>query len=689
MRFTISSLIAVALLVFFSCTQNENDVLFYVSLKGSDENIGSIEKPFSSIEKAQDAVRKFKQEKGIPKNGITIYFREGNYPFRKTIHFTSEDNGKEDAPVVYCAYPGEKVRFNGGEIIKNFVPLSNEDALSRISLNIHDKIWQANLKIENIPYNSKELQPFGPELFFNDEPMTLARYPNIGEWLRIASVPQFGDTLLNKGSERDMRFGVPVGRHYGRFKYNGNTPDKWGKNDDIWLHGYWSWDWADSYIRIDSIDAVKNEFSLKKPHSAYGYTQDQRYYALNILEELDSPGEWYIDNVKDILYFWPPSPINQGLAIVSVLDDPMIYLEQTDYIQFKGIIFESSRGEAIRIDGGSHNLIGGCTIRNIGSNGIIVDGGHFNGVKSCEISNMGRGSIIISGGDRQTLSVGNNFAINNHIHHYGRIKKTYSAAIDLSGVGNLIGHNHIHDAPHTGVLFSGNNNILEFNEVHHIAQETGDVGAFYIGRDWTQRGNIIRHNYFHHLHGPGLYGVMAIYLDDAASGTSIFGNVFYQSGQSVFVGGGHDNIVENNIFVDCSTAIHLDARGINWARELMKKGGGNKMYEKLEAINFKNPPYSTQYPSLAKILDWGDPAMPRGNIFRTNLCYGGRWHEIEADVNEVTIENNYIIDSIPSYINVEKGKLYPENEMILREMNFRKIPFNQIGLQIDEFRRSL
>ena len=59
--------------------------------------------------------------------------------------------------------------------------------------------------------------------------------------------------------------------------------------------------------------------------------------------------------------------------------------------------------------------------------------------------------------------------------------------------------------------------ILEFNEIHDIAKETGDVGAFYIGRNWTCRGNIIRYNYFHHLFGPGLHGVRAVYLDDFSS----------------------------------------------------------------------------------------------------------------------------------------------------------------------------
>ncbi len=693
---SINILFVLFLFIFFSCSIDRKKIVFYVSPLGNDDNSGSIEEPFKSIEKAQSAVRILKQKNGIPQGGITVYLRKGVYPIQRTIRFTGKDNGEEGAPVIYCAYPGEEVLLNGGKVVDNFKPLYDKEAKSRIKAKYHSKIWQADLKALGITNYGKikptgfgrKFQPTGMELFFNGAPMTLARYPNEGNWIRIKSVPQTGK-LVYAGEKGVIRFGLPSGRHYGRFVYNGDRPSGWQKDDDIWLHGYWTWDWADSYVKVKRIDTNKKEFILDKPHGVYGYVRNQRYYALNILEEMDSPGEWYLDRHKGRLYFWPPSPIEQGFAEVSVLEDLMVNISNANFIQIEGITFECSRGEAIKIEGGSHNMIDGCTIRNIGSNGIIVDGGHYNGVRDCDIYNIGDGGIIIRGGDRKTLSKGNNFAINNHIYHYSRINKTYRPAINLHGVGNLLAHNCIHDAPHTAVLFSGNDNIMEFNEVYDIAKETRDVGAFYIGRDWTQRGNIIRYNYFHHLHGSGLYGVNAVYLDDAASGTTVYGNIFYQAGIAVFVGGGHDNIIENNVFIRCNPSIHLDARGMNWARKSMQRGGNSHMYKKLEAVNFRAPPYSIKYPSLAKILDWGDPCMPRGNIFRTNLSYGGKWRDIDKDADEVIIENNYVEKKVPSSIDVKQGKLYPENEIILKDMNFKKIPFDSIGLYISKYRHSL
>ena len=56
--------------------------------------------------------------------------------------------------------------------------------------------------------------------------------------------------------------------------------------------------------------------------------------------------------------------------------------------------------------------------------------------------------------------------------------------------------------------------MVEFNEIHNVVYESGDAGAYYVGRDWTQRGNILRHNFWHDIVGGTGYGGMTIYLDD-------------------------------------------------------------------------------------------------------------------------------------------------------------------------------
>jgi len=460
------------------------------------------------------------------------------------------------------------------------------------------------------------IAPAGLELFFDGVPMILARWPNRG-WARIEEV---------------------VGE--GRFRYEGDRPERWVGAEEVWLHGYWRWDWADSYVRVGSVDPKRREIETCEPHGVYGYRKGARYYALNILEELDEPGEWYLDREKGVLYFWPPGPVEGAEVVVSVLEEPLVRLEGTSEVAFRGISFEFARGNGVEVEEGEGNVVEGCTFRCVGGVAVWIRGGMRNGVSGCEICYAGEGGIILEGGDRRTLKPAGNFAVGNHIWEYSRTVRTYRPAVHIFGVGNRVAHNMIHSAPHVGILLHGNEHIVEFNVVYHICTETQDVGAFYMGRDWTERGNIVRYNYFHDL-GEG--DVSAVYLDDWASGTWVYGNRFYRAGRGVLIGEGRDNTVEGNIFVECRPAVHIDARGLNWARYYFD-GTDDTLFERLRAVDHGNPPYSERYPDLARILE-DEPAVPKGNRIVRNICVGGRWLDVREDVDMswVEVEDNIVV----------------------------------------------
>ena len=135
----------------------------------------------------------------------------------------------------------------------------------------------------------------------------------------------------------------------------------------------------------------------------------------------------------------------------------------------------------------------------------------------------------------------------------------------MEGVGHRASHNLIHDAPFEGMTIRGNDNIIEYNEFHHLMKETGDAGAIHVGRDWTWQGNVIRYNYFHDLKGPGLHGVMAVYLDDWASGFTVKGNLFYRAGRSAMIGGGKIQHRRREYLRRVQPSLHVDARGLGWA----------------------------------------------------------------------------------------------------------------------------
>jgi hypothetical protein len=322
-------------------------------------------------------------------------------------------------------------------------------------------------------------------------------------------------------------------------------------------------------------------------------------------------------------------------------------------------------------------------------------GGERNGVQSCEIYNTGDGAIVLAGGDRKTLRPAGNFAVNNDLHDFGRVSRTYHVGVDLAGVGNRVAHNHIHHAPHIGVFFWGNDHVLEYNELDHLCQETADAGAFYIGRDWSMRGNMLRHNFVHDIgrfaDARDFAGTTAFYLDDFASGTTIDGNVVTNVFIGVMIGGGHDNVVEGNVWVNCAeAAVHVDARGRGWAKSYFD-GRDKILFDRIAAVNYQQPPYSRCYPALANVLE-GDPALPKGNRIVDNLCAGGRWLKLldGLEPKAAGVGNNLVVKAAAEAGLAETAKgdfrLRDDSPVWYKLPGFRKIPFEKIGLYQDPFR---
>jgi hypothetical protein len=322
-----------------------------------------------------------------------------------------------------------------------------------------------------------------------------------------------------------------------------------------------------------------------------------------------------------------------------------------------------------------------CAFRNVGNSAVAMNGGTDNGVDGCDISEVGDGGISLVSGDRQTLTSGNGFVKNNHIWRFSRWAKTYAPAISVQGVGNRVAHNLIHDSPHMGILLGGNEHVIEYNELHTICMETDDVGAFYMGRDWTARGNVIRYNYFHDL---GTYhshvGAMAVYLDDWSSGTTVYGNVCVRAGRAVLVGGGRNNTIENNIFVDCTPAVHVDSRGLGWAKNYFD-GKTNTLIERLNAIPYRQPPWSTRYPELLTLYE-DEPALAKYNRIERNICVGGRWLDLlDKLTDKVVLLKDNLVGKDPQFVDAEKRDFRLREDSPAHKLGFKPIPFEKIGLQ--------
>jgi len=715
-----TSMLLLIIFLCFSCEQPRST--FFVSPDGNDQNPGSETRPFASLERARDAIRAYKaQHKNLPEEGFTVYLREGSYPLDASFILDAQDSGTEALPVVYRAYQNETARINGGYTLPaaSFEKVDDPDVLDRLPKTAHKRVRQLDLKKAGIQnFGNIKISGMGypdvvtpPELFFNGEALTLARWPN-DDYVRVNKVIDSG--TMPRAYQDDIN---PLSREYIPpeerddpwkgfvIQYDDNRPARWTRADDAWMFGYWYWDWADGIVKIDAIDTLKKQIKTVQP-SWYSVRENQRYYVFNLLEELDAPGEWYLDRNKGMLYCYPPSGLEPASIQLSMLDKPLVIMRNAANIRLENLTFEVSRGHGVHILGGENNLVAGCTLRRLGQKAVVIgnenaididdpiSGGHNNGVLSCEIYDTGKGGIVVNGGERRTLTAAGNYAENNHIHHYSRIQKTYTEAIQVYGVGNRAAHNHIHDAPHAAIQFRGNDHLIEYNEIHHVNTEADDAGAIYTGRDWTYRGNVLRYNFMHHIGGvDGDIGVFGIYLDDAMSSVEAYGNVFYKVWRAFHIGGGRDHLIANNLIVEGVESIEYDARAYQpkWFAGAMDRESGT-LFVRLRKIPYQETPWRTKYPKLVNILE-GDPGVPSGSIVEKNVIYKADSIDL-ADIvwERGTVQDNLHIpaDQDPGFTNVAKLNFnLKENAYIFDQLpGFRPIPFENIGLYDDVYRKN-
>lgn len=610
----------------------EFDADFYIAPNGSDDNDGSRKAPFLTFDRAKKAVRELDR---TGKTSVTVAVCAGEYKVEQ-ITFEAADGGSADCLVVYKACGGEVI-LNGGFTIPaaSFTKLTDEKILKRLHPDAREHILVADLaalgltreqvgKIYTLgayhmaaQYDGDWIGQMHCELFVDGQRQTIARYPN-GDTFLGTGKPIF--TVGGSESEQTGTFDPewlkqrnPQSDIYELDEALSQRIASWEALDDVWMFGYWMYDWADASTPIGSFDLEKRTLSPKFV-SQWGARKGAPYYFFNILEELDAPGEWYLDRKEMKLYLYPNGDISVADIMLSVATNSILQVNGAEYLTFDGFTVQGTRGNAIEADG-NNVTIQNCTVRNSGGEAIVMNGyGHR--VCNNHITAVGRGGITVDGGDRENLTPGNCIAENNLIHSWSQIAKTYCPAVQLKGVGNICRHNEMYDSPHVAVWYHGNDHLIEYNHIHHACKLTKDGGAIYTGKNWSYYGSIIRHNCIHDLGGPG-FTACGIYMDDSASGQTIEENLLVNiPGIGIQLGGGRDFTVKNNVIVNCTnTPILYDAR----AREGALFGGwfhycsepNGLMWQWLWDSPYKSEVWQKYYPQMAAFSeDFGDPDDP-------------------------------------------------------------------------------
>ncbi len=551
------------------------ELAFFVAPNGNDSTgDGSMGKPFATITPAKEKIKAMIAAQALPAGEVTVYFREGRYPITSAITFTASDSGNENTTIVYKAYNNEEVDFVGSQKISaNKISKVTEDDKDKYGNKILDRIIddqaRANLYkidlseykgvIPSIPeygWNSNGSPIFtnswrAMDLIVNNERLIDARWPNDEPDTAMIN----SERVVCADKTQPSKVGYPDPE---------NRTALWNTQavvDDGMVDLHVAYHWYSNIYKIGSIDATDKSF-MTKYGTSYQTAGGLPLYFFNILEEIDMPGESFIDRERKIAYFYPTNPIDGTEDVeLSTYTGSMISMNGASYITFDGINFRNSRERFINVNNGNHITFRDSVMAHGGSNAASLSGYNIT-VDKCHVYDTGYGGISIGGGDRKTLTQSNNVVSNSIFSDNARTKTSYSPAVAMNGVGVLVSHNIIYNNQHEAISFGGNDHVMEYNEIYNSVKEHGDMGAIYWGRDPSVLGIVIRNNYFHdngNLYNGGWN--QSIFGDDGNFGADIYNNIFYRatltedrggstSSYPIKTNGGQYYNVHNNIFVD-------------------------------------------------------------------------------------------------------------------------------------------
>ena len=665
------------------------------------------------IEEVRDAIRALRT--GGEDRHFTVLIEDGEYNIRQ-LAFNARDKN-----TTYRSRDGGVI-LNGGFSLdpKDFTDFDeNIKAIDLTKLGLTAGDWGKLYSFGAFTTAGKYDDGTGPlacELFYNGARCTTARYPNADAkdpWIYIDKVLDPGET--NEGDAFPEKYNPawetmrnPRG---GTFTMDGATAEraaKWSNPGGAWMYGFFWCDWADMSTPIEKIDLEAGTITGKYASLFGGYTARGAghyaaagyYYIYNVLEELDQPGEWYLDRETGILYLWPADDdFNNSRVDISISTETLIAGEGPENITLMGLTFQGTRGDGISL-AGNNITIDNCVVRNVAGSAMNVNG-YNNTVSNCEVTRVGKAGIDIGGGEIETLTPGNSRAVNNMVHAVGEIQKMYAGAINVSGTGNLIAHNEIFNTPHSAMFPGGPLNVIEYNHIYDVVRESGDAGAIYGGGGrgwWSSYGTVIRYNYIHDI-GGGKFHPVGIYMDDAPAGIKIHGNLLVNGG-SIGLSGGRDMDVRGNIVVNKWGVLGYDDRARTGALDpdnwwyaggsgcWVENGYG---WQSLFASPWQTDIWKEAFPKLAAISpDFSDADNPNFgpnpalSVITGNVFVGDTPSLSDAAKRFSTIENNaqYSTWQLNSLFADPKNGDYrlKENSRILKKLpGFEGIPLEKIG----------
>lgn len=559
-----------------------------------------IVRPGANLAKVRDEIR---IRRSPDKSQVSVIFEDGVYEMRETLILDERDDN-----VMWTARHPHKVTIVGGSAFcgrdarkidqtSAFAKRLNPDAVGKVyQLSVPDEIRPLFSTNKVYREASNSLYSSTPDEFRRDDEewcikggnaprhpsfsvdsrfMWPARWPNGGVYYVVPGKD------IHEGEGDSQSLCIPDAR-VRSWKLDGRP---------AFVYGFVANGCA---YRREARDILGFDMSGNICVEKKGIVPRSRMWFLNIVEELDAPGEWVYDYASGTILFIPPAGFGQdSLLAIGTHTDNLFHIVGSG-IEIRGIDFTGKVGlPAICIEKGRNNCIRGCRFRGLACSAAMWVAGRNSLVKDCDFIETSDMGLALRGGSAKTCDWGRNVAENCLFDRCSLIHGSWArGGIQVAGAGNRVAHCEVKNIVENGLNFSGFNNTIEYNRVYNISSDWGDAGAVCTGGQ-ASYGHIIRYNDIQSA--PGF--VNGIYIDDMSSGNVIYGNIVRNFGFfGIFLSGGRDNVVSNNIMTSGWGGIRLDNRGLTWPawKDVPAVVANlNQLYD------FKDGPLGRLFPQLA------------------------------------------------------------------------------------------
>ena len=564
--------------------------VYYIASDGADDNDGSLEHPFATVDRAQRAIRQLKTNGQYPNGGVTVFIRGGRYPMAAGLVFDERDSGEPGSPVTWRACRKEKPVFDGGWRVPELKPVTDQSVLARIPAAARGHVRCCDVRAAGYGH-CEAPNPYGAGCGSISRPIT-DLYAD-GAWLVPARHPN--DAFLRATEGAPGTFAGDV---------KGLAP--FAQEHDLMACGFWRHLWLDMTLAIESVDPDTGRMTVGGPSKPdLSKAGGKPYFLCNALCAIDSPGEWYLDSVSGVLYVWPPEGCRE--LVLSDFSETFLQAKDLHDVRFGGLTFEHGRLDAVDMRDCRNVRFSKNIVRNFGRHGVSATRARNVRIVGNEIVGFGARGVFVTGGDRRTLTPAENVISDNEIAFVERRVRTYSPGLGLDGCGMDVIRNRFHDMPSSAMRIEGNDYRVFSNLVERVVTESDDQGGIDIYRDPSYAGVLISYNTFRDIGTPdgaddiAPCGQAAVRFDGNISGMTVYSNRFERCGHSGFgavqINGGRNNIVEGNMFVDCTRAITISSYPPKKWLAVMDEF--RDLYEK--NVDIHSPPYSTKYPGIATL----------------------------------------------------------------------------------------